>query len=180
LVVVDTNVPIAANGGDEVSPDCVLACAGAVRDVIERRRRLALDNDWRIISEYMHKLRSDGQPGWGDRFLKWVLSNQADAACCELVALTPLDEEAGEFEEFPTAPGLEAFDRSDRKFVAVANAHAEKPPILQALDSKWWGWKEALAGAGIAVEFLCPEELRATYEKKFGVAATPPVKARRG
>jgi len=180
LVVVDTNVPIAANGGDEVPPDCALVCAGAVREVMESRRRLALDDGWRIIGEYMHKLRADGQPGWGDRFLKWVLNNQANAACCELVTLTPRDEEAGEFEEFPAAPGLETFDRSDRKFVAVANAHATKPPILQALDSKWWGWREALAGAGISVEFLCPEEVRAAYERKFGAPAGALGKERRG
>ena len=178
--MVDTNVPIAANGGDEVPPDCALACAGALREVLEYRRRLALDDGWRIIGEYMHKLRADGQPGWGDRFLKWVLNHQASAACCELVTITPRAEDAGEFEEFPSAPGLETFDPSDRKFVAVANAHAEKPPILQALDSKWLGWKEALADAGISVEFLCPEQIKATYEKKFGVSDPVPKKGRRG
>jgi hypothetical protein len=52
--------------------------------------------------------------------------------------------------------------------LAVANAHVEKPPILQGLDSKWWGWKDALASAGITVDFLCPTEVEAAYEKKFG------------
>lgn len=180
LVVVDTNVPIAANGGNEVSPECVLACVVAVRDLIENRRRLALDDGWLIVHEYMNNLRADGQPGWGHRFLKWVLSNQANAACCERVALTVRDEAAGEFAEFPTPPGLHAFDPSDRKFVAVANAHRERPPILQALDSKWWGWKDALAAAGIAVEFLCPDEVKTTYEQKFDVPAAPRRKGHRG
>lgn len=180
VVVVDTNVPIAANAGDEVSPDCALACVGAVRDLIENRRRLALDDGWLIVREYMNTLRVDGQPGIGHRFLKWVLSNQANAACCERVALTVLDEAAGDFREFPRAPGLEAFDRSDRKFVAVANAHREKPPIQQALDSKWWGWKDALASAGITVEFLCLDEVKTTYEHKFGVPSPPRKKGHRG
>jgi hypothetical protein len=61
------------------------------------------------------------------------------------------------------------FDNSDRKFVAVANAHPDKPEILQATDSKWWGWKDALAKVGITVSFMCPEYVRIKYEEKIGV-----------
>jgi len=180
VVVVDTNVPIAANGGDEVAPDCVLACQSALVEVLGDRRRLAIDDDWRIIGEYRHKLRASGEPGLGDRFLKWVLTNWANPERCDLVPITARDEEAGEFEEFPKGEGLERFDPSDRKFVAVANAHAERPPILQGLDSKWWGWNAALASAGITVNFLCPAEVAATYERKFGGPPAGPLKARRG
>ncbi len=177
--MVDTNVPIAANGGDEVAPDCVLACISAVRDVIEGRRRLVVDDGWHIIGEYMHELSPSGQPGVGDGFLKWVLNNQS-TGCYDFVSITPKSEDAGEFEEFPASAGLEPFDRSDRKFVAVANAHAAKPPILQALDSKWWGWKDALAAAGVTVEFLCPEEVKAAYERKFSAAGGASGRERRG
>ena len=52
---------------------------------------------------------------------------------------------------------LSSFDPDDRKFVAVANAHPGKPPIMEATDRQWWGWKEALHDAGITVHFLCPE-----------------------
>lgn len=69
--------------------------------------------------------------------------------------------------QFPDHEDLAALDPSDRKFVSVANAHANNPPILQATDSKWWGWKEALSACGITVEFLCPKEIQETYERKM-------------
>jgi hypothetical protein len=69
------------------------------------------------------------------------------------VRITPKGES---YEEFPDHPGLADFDPSDRKFVAAANAHPDRPPILQATDSKWWGWSEALEACGLSVVFLCP------------------------
>lgn len=48
------------------------------------------------------------------------------------------------------------------------NVHVEKPQILQATDSKWWGWKDDLAEVGIAVQFLCPEYVEAKYAEKMG------------
>lgn len=83
-----------------------------------------------------------------------------------LVPITASDN-APYFVEFPDHEGLKDFDISDRKFVAVANAHESKPPILQATDSKWWGWKAHLAQCGITVQFLCPEEIAETYERKM-------------
>jgi len=71
------------------------------------------------------------------------------------------------FEEFPADQALEDdFDPDDRKFVAVANAHPEKPPILEAADSKWLGWEAKLALHGIRLEFLCRDELEAIRERK--------------
>jgi len=61
------------------------------------------------------------------------------------------------------------FDPYDRKFVAVAATHPDRPAILQATDSKWWGWKEALAECGVIVEFLCPADIEAGYNRKFGL-----------
>lgn len=170
-VVVDTNVPIAASDRSaQASPDCVLGCQEAVLELMADRRRLVLDDDGLILKEYGANLSPSGQPGLGDKFLKWVLTNWANTERCDLVAITAMSANGRGFEEFPDAPGLEDFDVSDRKFVAVAKAHAESPPILQALDSKWWGWKDALAGAGILVEFLCAADVQTLYERKFGVA----------
>ena len=39
-------------------------------------------------------------------------------------------------------------------------------PILEASDSKWLGWEEPLAKAGIRVDFVCREELVIIDEKK--------------
>ncbi len=68
----------------------------------------------------------------------------------------------------PAHDDLHDFDNSDRKFVAVANAHPSKPPILQATDSKWWGWKDALREVGVSVDFLCQEYIKAIYAEKMG------------
>ena len=72
------------------------------------------------------------------------------------------------YDEFPVHDGLSDFDKSDRKFVAVANAHPEKPQILQATDSKWWGWKNVLKEVEITVHFLCPDYVGAKYAEKMG------------
>ncbi len=163
IVVVDTNVPIAANGGSEqASPDCVLACVQHIEQ-ITREGMLVLDDRWYIIREYMHRLHSSGQPGVGDAFLRWVLINQANPARCDLVKITPVDvnnPNGTDFAEFPNDPALGKFDRDDRKFVAVAIAHPEHPPILEAVDFKWWNFKDVLYTHSVMIEFLCKEEMQ--------------------
>ncbi|GIV75830.1 MAG: hypothetical protein KatS3mg050_0224 [Litorilinea sp.] len=47
---------------------------------------------------------------------------------------------------------------SVRKFVAVALVHGGNPPILNAVDSDWWDYREPLTAAGVRIEFLCPEQ----------------------
>jgi hypothetical protein len=83
------------------------------------------------------------------------------------VETIPLATNGGDYTTFPEHEDLDKFDPADKKFVALANAHPRKPPILQATDSKWWGWKDALSACGITVEFLCPDEVREIYERKF-------------
>ncbi|MBC6473672.1 MAG: hypothetical protein GDA48_13345 [Hormoscilla sp. GM102CHS1] len=61
------------------------------------------------------------------------------------------------FQEFPQDPALADFDLSDRKFVALALAYPEKPPILNAVDSDWRNFHDRLSTHGVRVEFLCPE-----------------------
>jgi hypothetical protein len=168
LVVVDTNVPLTANGAADASPDCVMACVDALMEILSDKRPLVIDDDRRILREYMRKLSPSGQPGLGDGFLKWVLTNQANPSRCVQVSITPRSHDEDHFEEFPDDPDLSSFDRADRKFVAVACAHPECPPILEALDTKWWGWREALARAGVTVTFLCQDEIQMRYEQKFG------------
>jgi hypothetical protein len=165
ISIVDTNVPLSANLEADVSDECVLTCIKHLKEIMENGC-IALDDQWRILGEYMHKLSSSGQPGVGDVFLKWVLTHQANQDRCTLVTITPKSDM--DFMEFPNHQELQNFDRSDRKFVAVSAAHPNHPPILQAADSKWWGWKEALAECGIEVFFLCPDEIADKYAKKMG------------
>jgi len=168
--LVDTNVPKTANLAtqpdpkSDVSDVCVLACIEAVEHVI-KKRGLVIDAGDEIFNEYRQQLSMKGQPGVGDRFMKWVHDNRWSLPDAHRVTIT---RNGDSYDEFPTHDGLKDFDISDRKFVAVANAHAGKPPILQATDSKWWGWKDALAQVGITVQFLCPDYVEAKYAEKIG------------
>ena len=168
--IVDTNVPKMANRAtapDEIPDelvDCVSSCINAIDNVI-KKRGLVVDAGDEIFNEYRKQLFMKGQPGIGDYFMKWVHQNRWTLPDSDRVTIT---KEGDSYKEFPEHEKLKNFDISDRKFVAVANAHPEKPPILQSTDSKWWGWKDALKDVGIAVQFLCPEYIKAKYDEKIG------------
>ncbi|MEH0019652.1 MAG: hypothetical protein V6Z89_08365 [Desulfobacter sp.] len=168
-VIIDTNVPKTANRAvDPMSiPEdlikCVQKCVSSVMEVIEKGN-IVLDDRDEIFNEYRGELSMSGQPGVGDEFLKWLHYNRHSFPESGRVAITPKDDS---YVEFPDHPGLSDFDISDRKFIAVANAHPKKPPIVEATDSKWWGWKEALEESEIKVNFLCPEYVKVKYKKKM-------------
>ena len=83
---------------------------------------------------------------------------------CDLISITPVDGLENAFEEFPDDPALNDFDSDDRKFIAVAVAHPEKPPILQAVDSQWWDFRDAFRRNGIIVEFICEDDIQRLRE----------------
>jgi hypothetical protein len=164
--VVDTNVPIVANeDSPQASPKCVEICAVRLSELTQKGK-LVLDNGWLILKEYMANLRSSGQPGSGDAFLKWVLTNYRNPNVCELVTITPKNSSEMDFEEFPSDSALNNFDPTDKKFIAVALAHPDKPPVLQAVDTKWWEMKEPLGKAGITIDFLCKNDIRSILSRK--------------
>ncbi len=155
--VVDTNVLIVANNDSpQASPECVISCTNLLQK-LRTSGILVLDNRWLIISEYRNKVSPTGQPGVGDAFLKWVLVNQANPKHCDRVSITPTGE--NEFAEFPNSVSLAGFDPCDRKFVAVALTHSKKPAIVNAVDSDWRNYENALAEHGIKIDFICPELL---------------------
>lgn len=163
----DTNVGVAANGrgqSPQASNDCVIACVRQLEG-IKASGRIVLDEGHRILSEYQENLRSDGDPGDGDAFLKWVHDNQWNPQYCDRVRITPTDD-GSSFVEFPDDPELAAFDRSDRKFVAAARAHPDSPPILNAVDTDWWIFRNALGRNGVTVEFLCGRDVREMAERR--------------
>ena len=161
-VVADTNVAVVANGlSEQASEDCVEICAEKLEEVMRGKVKLALDDDWQILSEYTRNLHSTGAEV-GDRFLQWTLRNWANSQRCALVSITPINNLENEFQEFPTDPDLQDFDPDDRKFIAVALAHPEKPPILQAVDYKWLDFRDALQRNGVTVAFICEEDIQLT------------------
>ena len=157
-VIVDTNVVVVANGrSEQASSDCVDTCGEKLEEIMRGEMKLVLDNRWIILREYMRNLRSNGADV-GDRFLGWILANRDKR--CDLVSITLVDGSEHEFEEFPDGPALVGFDPDDRKFIAVAIAHPEKPPILQAVDSQWWDFRDAFRRNGVTVEFICKDDMQ--------------------
>ena len=158
MVVVDTNVIVVANGrSEQASSDCVETCGERLEEIMRGEVKLVLDNRWIILREYMQNLRSNGADV-GDRFLGWLLVNKDER--CDLVPITPVDGSENEFEEFPDDPALDSFDPDDRKFIAVACAHLERPPILQAVDSKWLSFHNAFRRNGVTVAFICKDDIQ--------------------
>lgn len=158
-VIIDTNVPVVANGkSPQASPECILNCVKQLNKV-KQSGKFVLDDNWLILQEYKNNLRSTGQPGVGDAFLKWVLTNYTNPLRCEMVRITPENSDQTNFMEFPSDPALIGFDKDDRKFIAVALAHPDKPPILQAVDVQWWQMQVALNQAGVQIEFLCQSDI---------------------
>ena len=168
MVVADTNVAVVANAlSEQASEDCVETCAERLEEIMRDEVKLVLDDDWQILGEYTQNLHSTGTDV-GDRFLLWVLRNWRNPQRCDLVHITPVNGSENEFEEFPDDPALVGFDPDDRKFIAVAIAHPEKPSILQAVDSQWWDFRDAFRRNGIIVEFICEEDIQQLHEVYLG------------
>jgi len=154
--VVDVNVPIVANGhSPQANLDCVSACVGYLQ-ILVQDGTVVLDDQMRILKQYLDYLRPTGQPGLGDAFMQWVWENRAVAAKCERVAVTPV---GGSFREFPDDPALAGFDPSDRVYVAVALASTKQPEVLNAVDPDWWEHRDALRQNGVYIRFLCPQHV---------------------
>lgn len=166
--VIDTNVAMTANGANPGAPaDCVAASARALQSVM-KGGHVFIDDGGRILEEYRGNLNPRGEPGPGDLFLKWLLTHEWGGSRVTRVAITPRSVNHEEdFEELPPPAGDLAYDRSDRKFLAVAAAHPDHPPILQSFDSKWWGWTTELSALGVTVHFLCPEAIEAKHAEKM-------------
>ncbi len=161
--VIDTNVLLVANGRHaQVSDACRIAC---VRRLLAQQKSgvTIIDDGYRILSEYQNKTRPNRPKGVGDAFLKWLLQNQGNAERVRHVVITEIGKD--EFAEFPDAALQPKFDAPDRKFIAVA--HLGKAPVWQVADCKWLDWWPALETKGVYVEFLCPDDARAFYRRKF-------------
>ena len=158
-VIIDTNVLLVANNiAPQASEDCILETSHFLTQ-IKTNGLIVIDDDWLILSEYKHKLNPSGQKlGVGDEFLLWLLRNYTNPQRCRQIKITPIN---GSFAEFPDAPSLVNFDRSDHKFVAVAIADPKHPPIYNAVDSDWSLPRvtEALATYGVQIVELCPDSL---------------------
>jgi len=155
-VVVDTNVwAVAEMMHEDASDRCVAACLDVLAEV-ERGLILVVDDGDRILSECLSTLRGAKTSGLAVRLMTRIWRNRHSSAVCGMVAITPLPQ-AESFEEVPV--GLRDFDGDDHKFLAVAAAHGERPPVYQALDTEWWDRRVDFVAAGLDVQFLCSTDL---------------------
>ena len=163
-VIVDTNVAVVASkDSDELSEDdssmeCVTTCVERLEQINNDEMKLVLDRERRIIDEYRRNLELMNRFSMGFQFYRWVERNWTNPERCDLVEITPVVGLKINFEEFPDDSRLTDFDDDDRKFVAVACAHPQKPPILQAVDGKWRDFLDALHENGVIVEYLCEDD----------------------
>jgi hypothetical protein len=168
--IIDTNVPLTANNVLKCPEDsqdwrvCAVQCIVLLESIVKTKAGLVLDSNDGIFDEYSHKLSYRGQPGLGDKFFKWLHDNRYRFPEEDRV---PITIDGDSYVEFPEHPGLANFDVSDRKFIAVANAHRLKPTIYEATDCKWWGWRTALEEVGIHVHFLGEDYVKRVFKQKF-------------
>lgn len=156
-VVVDTNVAVVANGRrDETNADadCQLSCIEMLRTVAAEDV-VAIDNCGLILHEYKNRLDFSGRPGVGDFFFKHVWDHQYQDGRVQRVVVTPCDDDRRDFEELPEND----FDRSDRKFLAVAVV--ARALVLNATDSDWREQQALMDRLGVDVRQLCPQYRRA-------------------
>lgn len=150
--VVDTNVPIVANGradgGSLPSKTCRLAAVEFLSSLVAKGRTV-LDLAGAIQEEYRRYLNPRGQPGVGDRFYLEVI-NSTPKRILRVNLPTNAD---GSYKDFPRDASLRAFDQSDRKFAALARRR--KVPVANATDSDWLDFKAALSAHHIEVKFVC-------------------------
>ena len=155
-LVVDTAVGVVANGSDDVSLECQLACVELLREIVDDGH-IVLDALELIFTEYRQQLSLSGQSGPGDEFMRWVFTHRFNPDRCTLIPLTPRNQERDDFEEFRLTSDLELFDRADRKFAAVAKEYPA--PLVVAVDRGWSRHRDALRAAGVVLHFLCPDDI---------------------
>lgn len=158
--VVDTNVAIVANGREtHADARCQLTCVARLKSLASGEV-VAIDDRGLILEEYRSRLNLSGMPGVGDVFLKHVFNNQYRDNWVRRVPVTPSEDERRGFEELPE----NAFDRSDRKFLAVAVAG--NAVVLNATDSDWHEHEALMDDLGVGVTQLCPQY--ATKRTRYG------------
>ena len=149
--VVDTNVAIVANGR-KTSADahCQLTCVRTLRSVAAGEV-VAVDDQGAIVKEYARHLNHSGMPGAGDAFFKYVFNNQYQGDRVLRVPVMPSEDDRRGFDILPE----NAFDPSDRKFLAVAVVACAT--VLNATDSDWHEQASLTQELGVEVCQLCPQ-----------------------
>jgi hypothetical protein len=158
--VVDTNVLAVAEGlYDGASDECVAACSRLARQIQEGKILVAVDSEQSgevVLREYLDALNDKRQAGVGSKLAVRLWRMRHDSNVCRKVDITTVPDTSS-YEEVPA--DLRDFDTDDHKWIAVASADDENPPIYQAHDREWWERREDFVRNGIDVQFLCASDL---------------------
>ena len=161
--IIDANVMLLAGTSIRDIPQDQLECfeksIDFIRQYMKSKSKVVLDDDYRILGEYQNAFHLAKSPNNATVFFRWVLSNSE---------YFPLQEEPENvFIPYPDDCELQNFDPPDRKYIALSYAHPDKPAIVEATDSKWWGIKQNLGRHGIIVYFIDEEYIESKFHKKM-------------
>lgn len=160
-VVIDTNVAVVANRqNNDASVSCADACILFLTEV-QSNHVVLIDGADEIRGEYAKNLIQSRPYQLGAQFLLHILQHQGNSAKVRIVELPKTEQ--GEFEDFPDCPELATFDRSDRKFAALARRTGNA--VTNAIDSDWLNALPHLRANGIDVTFLCGADRDAWFAK---------------
>lgn len=154
-VIMDTNVaakaatPVAECKDEELNLQ--KECMMFLKNFLDNpKSKLVLDADYEISREYRNRISMDTPVG--KKFWRWFNSYQSRILAADFVKLEK--DQEGNYKMFPMEERTAEFDLSDRKFIALARAHLEHPPIIEAADGKWLGYKAVFEEYGVHIEFL--------------------------
>jgi hypothetical protein len=155
--VVDTNVPIVANGDNQ---EICFECRFSTVEFLERLMnsgRLIVDMGGSVEAEYWRHLKT-GYPGVGNRFIQHFF--QAHAHRVDRIEITA---DGNNFAEMKFTGPLKNFDVSDRKFATLSKVTGR--PVYVSVDTDWAISKSDLENSGVEIEFLCGENQKSWFIK---------------
>ena len=146
---------------------CAKKCVHFLQNFInDPDASIVLDAEGRVIKEYRRAFELNRDPNMASEFCKWVYQhmpkNPEDFLCLR-------EKNENEFESYPDSEKLKEFDPPDRTYIALAYNHCERPPIVEASDSKWWGIKDELKKHAIDIRFIDEDYIKEKYMQKIGV-----------
>lgn len=112
---------------------------------------VVIDDKDAILREYVGRIRRTGGQEVGDKFFIHVINNQYGDMLVQRIPVTPIDDDRRGYDELPE----NTFDRSDRKFLAVAVV--AKAVVLNATDSDWHEHEALMDELEVEMEQLCPQ-----------------------
>lgn len=160
-LIIDTNVPLKASDihpKDEIDQKCSQACLSFINALMDSDDLVVLDYGGDILKEYRKKIDLHQADNVASLFLIWIMRGLMTGKVIQY-QITKTGNNT--YAEFPESQELTGFDRSDRKFVALAKVDPNCPSIYNGSDTDWWNFKEALKREGIHVVFLCEDYMRA-------------------